>query len=106
MYSKVNGLEVTLPYSGPCYVIDYNGNYVQLTTAYGMSVQFNGYWLVAIQVPDDYKGLTHGMCGNNNDNATDDLTVSNGMYVGNEPDSGTLIGNSYVVPDSSNPDQR
>ena len=97
---------VKLPYSGNCYSIDFNGNFVHLETTYGLRVQFNGFWLVTVQIPDSYVGVTHGMCGNNNEIAGDDLTTADGTFVGSQSDPGTTIGNSYVVPDSSNPDQR
>jgi hypothetical protein len=103
---QVGGILVVLPYTGSCYKIDYDGNSVRLETTFGLSVKFDGNWLVVIQVPDDYKGLTHGICGNNNDNKTDDLTTCNGTFVGNQQDPGSLIGNSCVVPDNSNVNQR
>ena len=90
-----------LPYAGTCYSIEYNGQFVQLDAIYGLRVQFNGFWLVTVYLPETYVGVTHGMCGNNNYNATDDLTTSDGTYVGSEQDPGRTIGNSYVVPDSS-----
>jgi hypothetical protein len=34
------------------------------------------------------------------------LTTNDGTYVGNQPDPGLTIGNSYIVTDSSYPDQR
>jgi von Willebrand factor type D domain len=101
---QVNGVVVTLPYRGPCYTIDYSSNFVSLDSNYGLSVQFDGNWLVVIQVPDDYQSLTHGLCGNNNGNADDDFTLSNGTYVGNLTDPGSYIGNSYVVPDGNDTD--
>jgi len=98
---QVNSLTVNLPYATSCYSIDFNGNFVQLDSVDGVRVQFNGFWLVTIQLPENYFNATQGMCGNNNGNATDDLTTSNGTFVGSDSDPGTTIGNSYVVTDSS-----
>lgn len=98
---QVNRLTARIPYTGTCYSIDYNGQFVQLDSVYALRIQFNGFWLVTVHLPESYVGVTRGMCGNNNNNATDDLTTSNGTYVGNEQDPGRTIGNTYVVPDNS-----
>jgi hypothetical protein len=65
-FGQVNNVVVKLPYKGSCYSIDYNSNFVRLDSTFGLSGQFDGRWLVVIQVPDSYKSLTHGICGNNN----------------------------------------
>ena len=98
---QVDDTAVILPYIGINYSIDYNGNSVQLETSYGLTVRFNGIWIVTIQLPENYRNATRGMCGNNNDIGDDDFRINNGTYVGNHSDPGSLIGNSYVVQDNS-----
>jgi hypothetical protein len=40
-----------------------------------------------------------GMCGNSDDNPDNDMTMANGVFVGNLPNAGNLVGDSYVVAD-------
>lgn len=91
-----------LAYNGSCFRIEYKGNYVQLRTPDGLSVLFDGYRTVVVQVSKSYKLKTRGMCGNYNGQATDDLTSNDGTYVGNLTlfsNIGAFVGNSYVVVD-------
>jgi len=97
-----------IPSNGTCYRLDYIGNSVQLETKDGAQIAFNGLSMVSIQLPFKCSAKPRGMCGNNNEDATDDLTTNNGTFVGKYSASiaGAFIGNSYVVLDDEVSDMR
>lgn len=51
---------------------------VLLTTDFGLSVQYDWEQFLVIMVPDNFKGKTCGLCGNFNDNGSDELLLPNG----------------------------
>jgi von Willebrand factor type D domain len=78
----------------------YDGQYVRYDTIFGLSVAFDGQWSITVNVPTTlHVGQMCGMCGNNDNNADNDLTTADGTYVGNLPNAGNLVGDSYVVAD-------
>jgi len=94
-----------VPYTTPDWYVNYDGLNVRYETSFGLSVSFDGKWSILVNVPTTlHVGSMCGMCGNNDNNPNNDLTMSNGSYVGNLPDAGNLVGDSYVVADSTRQD--
>ncbi|XP_033741868.1 zonadhesin-like [Pecten maximus] len=70
---EVDGKHVYLPYKTDQFQIILSGRYVQLETRCGLVVQFDGTHTAKIRVPNVYGNDLTGMCGNCNENSTDDL---------------------------------
>ena len=103
----MNGTSVQVPYTTPDWSIKYDGQNVRYQALFGLSVTFDGQWSITVNVPTTlYVGEMCGMCGNNDNNAENDLTMANGTYVGYLPNAGNLVGDSYVVPDPAQIDPR
>jgi hypothetical protein len=100
----VNTLPIQIPYTSSDYSIFYSGGRVRLQTTFGLAVEFDGNHYVVVYVPSAYYGVMCGLCGNNDDNPTNDLTLANGTYVGNQQNAAILFGDSYVVDDPEQPD--
>ncbi|CAI9601661.1 unnamed protein product [Staurois parvus] len=91
---KVDNNVVTLPVSlHPNINIFLSGHDVLVTTAFGVSVRFDGNHRVVITIPGEYANKVCGICGNFNGNQTDDFLSPGGEL---EPDSNSL-GNSWRV---------
>ncbi|CAI9601662.1 unnamed protein product [Staurois parvus] len=91
---KVNKIAVTLPVAlHPNINIFLSGHDVLVTTAFGVSVRFDGNHRVVVNIPGEYANKVCGICGNFNGNQTDDFLNPDGEL---EPDSNSL-GNSWQV---------
>jgi len=101
---SVNGLAVQLPYTSRngTYTVRYSGSYARYDTKFGLRVERSGYTFI-VYVPGSANGRMTGLCGNNDGNATNDITLANGTYVGNRPNGPTLVGDSYIIYDDENP---
>jgi hypothetical protein len=75
-----------------------------LETTFGLVVEFDGRWVISVYVSSLYAGKMCGLCGNNDNDPTNDLTLANGTYVGNWPNAVVVFGDSYVVDDPEQPD--
>lgn len=99
---QVDGNDVTLPYSGACYTVDYVGDSVRIQTDFDLAVSFNGNNKVLVLLDgSDYSiyGKLRGICGGNTGNSWDDYLTSSGSYVTPGSSAGTTIGDSYAVLD-------
>jgi hypothetical protein len=67
-------------------------------------VEFDGNWFIAIYLPLFYVGKMGGLCGNNDNDPTNDLTLANGTFVGNLTNGAKIFGDSYVVRDMEQTD--
>nr|XP_033814887.1 IgGFc-binding protein-like [Geotrypetes seraphini] len=95
---KVNGESEILPINYlPGLEVSLSGQYVLLTTVFGLKVRFDGNHRVEVTLPSTYKGKVCGMCGNYNENPLDDFLNPDGQM---EPDSVSL-GNSWQVGNDS-----
>ncbi|XP_053089075.1 zonadhesin, like isoform X2 [Pangasianodon hypophthalmus] len=93
---QVNGVQVTLPITLTNGVkIFLSGKFVVLETNFGLRVRFDGNHHADVSLPSSYKGLLCGMCGNYNDNPTDDNIMSDGTPTSNSNE----LGESWQVPD-------
>ncbi|GAA6104294.1 zonadhesin, like [Tachysurus ichikawai] len=93
---QVNGVRVTVPITMPNDVkIFLSGKFAVLETNFGLRVRFDGNHHADASLPSSYKGLLCGMCGNYNDNPTDDNIMSDGKPTSNTNE----LGESWQVPD-------
>ncbi|KAI5085722.1 zonadhesin isoform X2, partial [Silurus meridionalis] len=93
---QVNGVQVIVPITLPNAVkIFLSGKFVVLETKFGLRVRFDGNHHADVSIPAAYKGLFCGMCGNYNDNPTDDNIMSDGKPTSNTNE----LGESWQVPD-------
>ncbi|XP_029473208.1 IgGFc-binding protein-like [Rhinatrema bivittatum] len=91
---QLNGQSEMLPISSlPGYQVFLSGQYVLLTTNFGLNVRFDGNHRVEVTLPSKYQGRVCGMCGNYNGNKLDDFLNPDGEL---ETDSVSL-GNSWQV---------
>ncbi|XP_072113007.1 IgGFc-binding protein-like [Mobula birostris] len=89
---KVDGEEAVLPVSvSPGVVVALTGQYVVITTSFGLRVKFNGKHRAEVTLSSLFKGKVCGMCGNYNEDRRDDFLNPDGIM---EPDSVSL-GNSW-----------
>lgn len=52
-----------------------------------------------MRIPKSMQNMTEGLCGNNNDEASDDLVDSSGNDLSGVQDGVSQFGNSWKVPD-------
>ena len=76
-----------------------NGKYVRAETDFGLSVENDGVWTALVKLPTSFRNMTNGLCGNNNGDAGDDLTTSDGEDVTGLENSFSIWGNSWQVED-------
>jgi hypothetical protein len=101
----VNNIAVQIPYHTSSYSIFYSGVRVRYETTFGLAVEFDGYWFLAVDVPSIYFGKMGGMCGNNDDEPSNDLTLPDGTDVGSLANGEKEFGDSCVVDDPEQADQ-
>ncbi|XP_048475959.1 zonadhesin-like [Rhincodon typus] len=70
-----------------------SGIYNVLETKFGLMVRFDGNHHLEIKLPNTYFGKVCGMCGNFNNNQTDELLMPNGLQGKNV----TQFGNSWQI---------
>ncbi|XP_072329818.1 IgGFc-binding protein-like isoform X3 [Scyliorhinus torazame] len=89
---KVDGEVEVLPVSVASGVdVGLSGKYVVVSTDFGLRVRFDGRHRAEVTLRSVFKGKVCGMCGNYNDDRTDDFLNPDGVM---EPDSVSL-GNSW-----------
>uniref|UniRef100_A0A8B9KT89 Zonadhesin, like n=1 Tax=Astyanax mexicanus TaxID=7994 RepID=A0A8B9KT89_ASTMX len=87
---RVNGLRVGLPHSpSPLISITLAGQYVILSTTFGLEVRWDGNHYAKITVPSTYYEQMCGLCGDYNGNPNNDFTKPNGSLAGNINDFGS-----------------
>ena len=102
---QVNNVLTTTPYVAPSFRIFSNGPFVEFLADNGLQVQYSNRWFARITLPGSMEGQVYGFCGNFDKNLLDDATTANGTFVRNSEDPGSLIGDSYVVPDAEEPNR-
>ncbi|XP_063074849.1 IgGFc-binding protein-like [Engraulis encrasicolus] len=75
-----------------------NGLHTFVTTDFGLTVSYDGRWVLDITVPSNYSGATCGLCGNFNGLQADDFTVQN-QVSGSQVLSASDFGNYWKVDD-------
>lgn len=74
------------------------GKYVQIKTACGVFVDFDGKQDAVVSADGKYRGLMNGLCGNCDD-VGNDYTTKEGVDVSKKRDRGKLVGRSYTIDD-------
>ncbi|XP_032886887.1 LOW QUALITY PROTEIN: uncharacterized protein LOC116979482 [Amblyraja radiata] len=95
---KVDGEVTVLPvWVTPDVLVARTGQYVVLTTSFGLRVKFNGKHRAEVTLPNLFMAKVCGMCGNYNEDRKDDFLNPDGIM---EPDSVSL-GNSWQTQNDS-----
>ncbi|XP_016339668.1 zonadhesin-like, partial [Sinocyclocheilus anshuiensis] len=88
----VNGLRVSLPHSpSPLISLSVAGQYVILTTPFGLKVQWDGNHYAKISVPSSYYDQMCGLCGDYDGNPNNDFIKPDGSQT----DNSSQFGNSW-----------
>ena len=80
-----------------------NGPYARVETDFGLAVENDGKWTALVKLPPHYKAFTEGLCGNSNDNVTDDLITRQGRNVSGISGGASLFGHSWQEFDEDEP---
>ncbi|KAM7013820.1 IgGFc-binding protein-like [Passerculus sandwichensis] len=95
---KVNGVSQVVPVTlVPGVSISLSGQYVVLTTDFGLQVKFDGNHRAEITLPSTYMSKVCGICGNYNGQKADDFLNPDGEMEANS----TSLGNSWQVYNDS-----
>jgi hypothetical protein len=98
----VNGIHAEIPYTAENWNISYDGQYVRYAASVGLSVTFDGHWSITVEVPTTlHAGKMCGLCGNNDNDANNDVIMANETFADGLPDASNIVGDSYVVYDST-----
>ncbi|KAM4825775.1 IgGFc-binding protein [Thomomys bottae] len=105
---QVDGERVDLPFQLDSRLHAYrSGGDVVVTTAFGLSLSFDGDSFVRLRVPAAYAGALCGLCGNYNEDPADDLTAGGGKpgdwQVGGQPGCEECVSGS--CPSTCTPEQ-
>uniref|UniRef100_A0A8C0UXR3 VWFD domain-containing protein n=1 Tax=Cyanistes caeruleus TaxID=156563 RepID=A0A8C0UXR3_CYACU len=96
----VNGVIQVIPVTVvPGVSIFFSGQYVVVTTDFGLQVKFDGNHRAEITLPSTYMSKVCGICGNYNGQKTDDFLNPDGEMEANS----TSLGNSWQVYNDSSP---
>ncbi|KAF2978522.1 hypothetical protein EK904_011288 [Melospiza melodia maxima] len=95
---KVNGVSQVVPVTlVPGVSISLSGQYVVVTTDFGLQVKFDGNHRAEIILPSTYMSKVCGICGNYNGQKADDFLNPDGEMEANS----TSLGNSWQVYNDS-----
>ncbi|XP_072789242.1 IgGFc-binding protein isoform X3 [Taeniopygia guttata] len=95
---KVNGVSQVVPVTlDPGVSISLSGQYVVVTTDFGLQVKFDGNHRAEITLPSTYMSKVCGICGNYNGQKADDFLNPDGEMEANS----TSLGNSWQVYNDS-----
>ncbi|XP_059711973.1 IgGFc-binding protein-like [Haemorhous mexicanus] len=95
---KVNGVSQVVPVTlVPGVTISLSGQYVVVTTDFGLQVKFDGNHRAEITLPSTYMSKVCGICGNYNGQKADDFLNPDGEMEANS----TSLGNSWQVYNDS-----
>uniref|UniRef100_S4RDG9 Tectorin alpha n=1 Tax=Petromyzon marinus TaxID=7757 RepID=S4RDG9_PETMA len=82
---RVDGVLVNLPVTIiPGNLTVQTGSATLVETNFGLRVQYDGHHVATVWLPRDYRGLTCGLCGNYNGNATDDFLLPDGSLAASQ----------------------
>ncbi|XP_078511515.1 IgGFc-binding protein-like [Lissotriton helveticus] len=91
----VNGTVTCLPFYFEDLQAFRCGFKVVIKTAFGIILKFDWSSEVSVSIPNTYANAVSGLCGNNNGNGDDDLTMKNGNPASTEKE----FGDSWKVAD-------
>ena len=78
-------------------------HHVIAQTDFGLSIEFDGSWLGSVKIPSTLVNLTNGICGNHNNDPSDDLTTNSGHRMNDVANGQHLFGISWQVDDPDAP---
>ncbi|KAL2093531.1 hypothetical protein ACEWY4_010843 [Coilia grayii] len=87
------GVRLSLPQTVHNVFIERLADYILVKSTFGFSLAWDGSSGVYLKMTDSHKGRPCGLCGNYNDEGSDDLSNSRGLQV----DSLAEFGNSWAV---------
>ena len=70
------------------------GRFVRLETKFGLVVQYDGYNMMFVQIPDAYAGKLGGICNNMDGDVSNDLRDCTGIQRSDDAAGHTLYGDS------------
>ncbi|XP_042323917.1 LOW QUALITY PROTEIN: otogelin-like protein [Sceloporus undulatus] len=73
-------IRLTLPQTIGNIFIERLADYILVKTTFGFSLAWDGNSGIYIKLIDEYKGKTCGLCGNYNNNTSDDFVIQNSDY--------------------------
>ena len=82
-----------------------SGQFVTMYSTSDVSVAFDGRHWVKVKVPYEYRNRTCGLCANFDGDKNNDMTTKTGVDVMQEPNPGTLVGNSWKVSSHTDKDR-
>ena len=82
----------------PLFTITKNGRFVRFEATTGLVVEFDGFWVGLIKIPDSYAMKVDGLCGNFDGDANNDMMTSGKVLTTNYAE----VGNSWKVNDPDN----
>ncbi|KAM4651148.1 alpha-tectorin-like [Discoglossus pictus] len=90
--ARVDGVNYNLPNSqkGDKIKMYQQGNYVVIQTNFGLQVVFDFGYHIKIRLPSSYQRSVEGLCGDYNENMTDDLFHPNGALASSAQDFGSF----------------
>ncbi|XP_069057214.1 IgGFc-binding protein-like [Pleurodeles waltl] len=91
----VNGTVTCLPFYFKDLQAFRSGDKVVIQTPFGLTIKFDWDFEVSVTIPNTYANAVSGLCGNNNGNADDELTMKDGTPASNEKE----FGDSWKVAD-------
>lgn len=80
-----------------------NGLFVRIATSFGLVVEYDGFWTVAVRLPANYESQTEGLCGNSNLDPDDDMITRDGVNVNDDDHAEDLFANSWMVYNPDDP---
>ena len=80
------------------FAISFSGSNVRFESNTSVVVEYDGLWTGTIKLPPKFASNVTGMCGNYNNNPSDDLKMANGTDVRGWPNQYSLVGESFKVP--------
>ncbi len=84
-FTQVNGVYENLPFSNNNITVHRRNGQITIKTPQSVELISDMQSHILVKVPDLYRNTTCGLCGNHNDNPSDDLQLPNGTMI-SDPD--------------------
>ena len=104
---QVNGDVVILKYTllaengDEKVTIFYSGKNVRIETDFGLVIEFDGYFTQVVDVPNEASGKIQGLCGNYNNDETDDKILPDNTDLTYDLQGDSKIAAYYQVTDAN-----
>lgn len=94
-FTQVNGVYENLPFSQNNVTVHQKNGWMTIKTPQSVELLSDLQNHILVKIPDIYHKTIHGLCGNYNDNPSDDLQLPNGTVI-SDPD---IFGPSWKLFD-------